>query len=89
MTEYKAVLIAPDGDWVTDFRECESIDEVYDRLNDMGSRWFFYPFHGVIIDHGGLTTSRQRLVSVAPPLEEFKGKTVKTLSKYLKDKYND
>lgn len=40
---YAAVLIAPDGEYVTDF-ERDSVAEVWDCVNDMGSRWIFYPF---------------------------------------------
>lgn len=34
---YKAVLFAPDGAWVTDYRGCRTIAEVQDRLVDRGT----------------------------------------------------
>ena len=80
---YKAILFAPDGDWMTDFREKETIEEVEECLANMGSRWYFYPFHGVIVDHGSLTTSRQRLVSVAEPFEYLHGYAIKSVAKFI------
>jgi len=81
---YKAVLFAPDGDWVTDYRGSKTIAEVEEKLADQGSRWFFYPFHAVIIDHGSMTRSTQRLVDVAYPFEEHKGHAIHTFTKFLR-----
>jgi hypothetical protein len=83
MTRYKAVLFAPDGDWVTDFRGCETVDEVKDCLDDMGSRWYFYPYQAVIVDKGALTTGRQRLVDVGWPHEDQKGRSIATFGRML------
>lgn len=63
---YAAVLIAPDGEYVTDF-ESDSVAEVWDRVNNMGSRWYFYPFPVVaeIVDGrlGEIDTQRSAVVS--------------------------
>ena len=83
MAKYKAVLFAPDGDWVTDFRESETIEEVQESLCNMGSRWYFYPFHAVIVDHGALTTEKQRCVSVAEPFEYLHGYAIKNVAKFI------
>ena len=83
MKGYKAVLFAPDGDWVTGFKG-NTKEEVIDQLGDKGSRWLFYPFEGIILDKGGLTKSTQRLVSIAPNLlSSLTGKAIKTVSKWL------
>ena len=42
--KYQAVLFAPDGDYVTDFHDTNTIEEVWEEINNMGSRWIFYPF---------------------------------------------
>lgn len=47
MEGYKAILFAPDGDWVTDCPG-DTIEEVIEQLENLGSRWFFYPFQGII-----------------------------------------
>jgi hypothetical protein len=83
MKTYKAVLFAPDGDWVTDYKG-ETKDEVVDQLIDRGSRWLFYPLEGIILDKGAITTSRQRVVDMAPPLRFLTGKPIKFISKWIK-----
>jgi hypothetical protein len=80
--KYKAILFAPDGDWTTDHAR-DTVEEVYDALADQGSRWYFYPFHGVIRDNGSLTRASQRLVSAAYPFEDMKGRSVKTFGRML------
>jgi hypothetical protein len=80
---YKAVLFAPDGEWTTDYSGSESIEDVENLLADQGSRWYFYPFHGVIRDNGSLTRASQRLVSAAYPFEDMKGRSVKTFGRML------
>jgi hypothetical protein len=62
---YKAVLFATDGAWTTDYYDSESIEDVQEQLANQGSRWFFYPFEAVIVDHGALTTGKQRIVDSA------------------------
>lgn len=80
---YKAVLFSPDGDWVVDF-EADTKEEVMDKLADRGSRWFFYPFEGIIRNNGKLTTNRQRVLDIAPNLpRELVGKSIKTVSNWF------
>ena len=81
---YKAALFATDGDWVTDHRGCETIDEVWERIANQGSRWFFYPFSVVIVDHYGFTTGTQRIVAGDELYEWAKGRTLNSFGKWLK-----
>jgi hypothetical protein len=89
MRKYKAALFSSDGDWVTDYRDCSTIEEVWEHLVNQGSRWFFYPFHVVIVDHGGLTTHSQRVVDAAEPFEHMKGLTLRTFGKMIHDTPDD
>lgn len=84
MQKYKAVLFALDGDWTVDYPGSTK-EEVKEQLANKGSRWYFYPLEGVILDKGGLTTQNQRLVDAAPPIEFLKGKAIKTVRKYLQE----
>ena len=79
--EYRALLVAPDGDWTIDYRQ-SSIADVQDALANQGSRWYFYPFHAVILAKP-VTTSRQRLLDVASPFEHMRGKTVRTFTRMI------
>ena len=87
--KYKACLFSPDGDWVTDYRGCETIQEVWDNLADMGSRWFFYPFHTVIRDNGLVTTHLKRIVEAGEPFADLAGCTIQTFAKMLKEHPQD
>jgi hypothetical protein len=92
---YQAILFAPDGDYVTDFAGSESIEEVTDKLADMGSRWYFYPFAFVIRDKRIVSLSvsfmgtdvlmRQRIVNAAPELGILKGKSVQTVHGFFEE----
>lgn len=50
---YKAVLFHPEGDSVTDFRDSETIEEVLYGIDDMGSRWIFYPIW-IVVDNNNI-----------------------------------
>jgi len=83
--KYKAVLMAVDGDFVTDY-ESKSVADVYKRANDAGSRWFFYPFIFVIRSDSQAAVPNRRVIDVG--LSEFlnlEGKSIKTVQKFFAD----
>ena len=61
MSGYQAVLMAPDGDYVTDHRG-DTVEEVEEAIADQGSRWFFYPFAGIV--EGGGVSDDARMIRV-------------------------
>ena len=40
---YQAILFHPEGDYVTDFTGRATVQEVWEEIAEMGSRWIFYP----------------------------------------------
>ena len=78
---YQAILFSPDGDFVTDAHNTESIEKVWERVNDWGSRWFFYPFVFVTTENKG------RIVDCPdfPYLNQMKYKSIKTVSEFIKE----
>lgn len=50
MNDYRLIMLAPDGEHV-----CEgwfpTIEACFERAENMGSRWFFYPFALVVDDN--------------------------------------
>jgi len=82
MTTYKAIFFAPDGDMVHDFPR-DTIEEVEDAIANVGSRWIFYPFPVVIVDHGSRTTDSQRIVKACEPYEWAEGKALRTFGRWL------
>jgi hypothetical protein len=47
MTTYEALLVAPDGDYVTD-HERNTPDEVMEAIANQGSKWIFYPYAAIM-----------------------------------------
>ena len=89
MKTYKAILFALDGDWVTDYFG-KTKDEVLEKLASRGSRWFFYPLEGIILDKGIATTSKQRVIFMnSLSLRFLSGKSIKSVCKWLKDNEKD
>lgn len=61
---YKAVLFAPDGEWVTDYFS-PTKDDVWEKVANMGSRWIFYPIVALAKGHERYTLHSDRIVE--PP----------------------
>ncbi len=79
MKNYQAVLFHPEGDFVTDFRGSKTIPETWDGINNMGSRWIFYPLPFVGTD--------KTIVDTPEGMEFLKGKRIKTVKKYLSGRW--
>ena len=82
-TKYQALFVAPDGDYVIDYKR-GTIQEVIDMMGDRGSRWYFYPFEFVIIADSKnyrthSETLRKRIVDHPYEGHDFKGRTVNTV----------
>lgn len=72
------ICMSFDGDFVTEKRaEFESTESAWEHANDMGSRWYFYPFYFVVTE-SGLT------IKDSPcGLEFLNGKRVKSVKKFF------
>ena len=73
---YDLICMSFDGDYVTEMRGFEDIQSAWDRSSDMGSRWFFYPFHFVVTPGGTIADT--------PNMQWLKGKRLKTVRKMFK-----
>lgn len=79
MKQYKAILFHPEGDFVTDFNNNTEISDVWECIGNMGSRWIFYPICFVCTD--------KTIVDTPEGMEFLRGKRVKTVAKYLSQKW--
>ena len=77
---YRAVLFTPDGDKVIDFTNTRKKSDVADKLNNMGSRWYFYPIHFICTD--------KTIVEAPDHFNHLVNKRITTAVKYFKDKKN-
>ena len=78
MEKYKAILFSPDGDFVTDFHS-DNKDDVWNSVNNMGSKWIFYPIVFVATD--------KTIVDTIEGLEHLKGKRITTVRNHIKNVY--
>jgi len=87
MTAYQSIQLADDGDYVTDYN-APTIEDVWDLVNDQGSRWYFYPYPFVITakadsdyprSHGSI--GRKRIVSACDGYDWAVGLTVATVAR--------
>ena len=82
-TKYQAIAFSIDGDFITE-GEFDTVENCWDRINDWGSRWIFYPFTGVL--------KNKRVVSFCDALPELANKNIKTIQQDLlkngEDYYN-
>ena len=75
MSKYKLICMSFDGEYQTERPVFESIDDAWEYSNDLGSKWFFYPFHFVVTEFG------KTIRSTGQFLEHLEGLRVKTVAK--------
>ena len=71
--KYQLICMSFDGDYKRETPEFESIADAWDYSNDLGSKWYFYPFHFIV--------SRETVKSSGPGLGKFINKRIKTLKR--------
>lgn len=89
MSGYQAVLMAPDGDYVTDY-SADTVEGVWEAANEGGSRWCLYPFAAVV--EGGAVADDSRIVEAADFYEghvavfggEWKGESLGDLRQHIR-----
>lgn len=72
---YKLICMSFDGEYQTECQEFKSVDEAGAYSNELGSRWFFYPFHFIV------TKSGKTIVEAPELLGKLKNKRVSTVAK--------
>ena len=75
MKKYCLICMSFDGEYITEGSKFDSVQSAWDRSNDMGSRWHFYPFHFV--------TTGKTIVDAPEPMQHLIGKRVKTVQSHF------
>ena len=73
------ICMSFDGDYITEARDVLSVDAAWEHAENMGPRWFFYPFHFV------LTGSGKSIKAAAYGLEQFVGRRLDKVVAEFKD----
>jgi hypothetical protein len=68
---YQLLCMSFDGDYITETLKFESIKNAWEYSNDLGSKWYFYPFHFVI--------KNLTIKDTPDQLEYFKNKRIITV----------
>ena len=72
--KYKLICMSFDGEYQTERAEFDTIEAAWEYSNDLGSKWFFYPFHFVV------SQSAKTVKDCPYPLDAFIGSRVKTVA---------
>lgn len=75
MKQYNLCCLSFDGDTQIERPIFDSAEDAWEYENDLGSKWFFYPFHFLI------TPSHGTIIDTCYGLEAAKGKRLKTVQK--------
>lgn len=69
----KLICMSFEGEYQTERPTFKTTDDAWNYSDDLGSKWYFYPFHFVVSDSG-------KTVIDAPDMFSFlRGKRVKTV----------
>ena len=75
MTKYNVICMSFDGEYQRERFDADSVDDAWNYADDLGSKWYFYPFYFVT------TESCKTVKGAVYPLTCFVGKRVNTVSK--------
>jgi hypothetical protein len=75
----KLICMDFDGEFVREGPKFKNLDEAWIHSNNLGSTWYFYPFHFVVTD------SYLTVVDAPSPWADMmKGRKVKTIQRLMK-----
>ena len=78
MKKYQLICMSFDGDFKRETPKFEYVDETWEYSNDLGSKWFFYPFHFVV--------SGNKIIQCGHPMLDFtEGKKLPTIARLFKE----
>ena len=73
--KYKLICMSFDGEYKTERPEFENKESAWIYSNNIGSKWYFYPFHFLV------TKSGKTIKDCAYPLDIFIGSRVDRVAK--------
>lgn len=74
---YKLIVMSFDGDYQTEREEFENVDDAWSYAGNLGSKWYFYPFHFVVNQAGEVVGAPEMMthlegLSIEDVAEHFK-----------------
>ncbi len=81
---YQILLITPDGqDYKLDCKRSSTPELAWERCDNLGSKWIFYPICFVIRDNAYLNIEHQFIIDSPNLLQHLTGGTVKQAIDYI------
>ena len=77
MNKYQVICMAFDGEYQREGQMCSDIEAAWELSNNLGSKWYFYPFHFVVVNN--------TIRDVPSLMEKFLGKRIATVAKIFKE----
>lgn len=74
---YQLIVMSFDGDYQTEREEFENVDDAWSYAGDLGSKWYFYPFHFVANQAG-------EVVGAPEIMQHLEGMTIEDLAEHFK-----
>jgi hypothetical protein len=83
MGKYQLIVMSFDGEYITETDSFnrngfDTVEAAWEHENDMGSKWFFYPFPFVT------TASGKTVVDTPYGFDKFRGKRVDTVKRIFR-----
>ncbi len=75
-TKYKLICMSFDGEYITEARSNDT-NELWNIAMNLGSKWFFYPFHFVC--------TNKKINQSYAPVSWFEGRNITTVQKWFKE----
>jgi len=72
---YQVICMSFDGEYQREFKNFETVQDAWEYVGNLGSKWYFYPFPFVTSESG------KTIVASALPFGEGEGRRVSTVQR--------
>jgi len=74
---YQVIVMSFEGDYQTEREQFENIDDAWTYSGNLGSKWYFYPFH-FVVDQAG------EVVAAPELMQHLERLTIEDLAEHFK-----
>lgn len=75
---YQLIVMTFDGNYKTEPPEFENTDDAWTYANNLGSKWYFYPFRFVVNQAGEIADAPE-------PMRHLEGMTVQDVASHFRE----
>ena len=83
--KYRTLQVSPCGtDYIFDY-ESDNKMELWNSVNEQGSRWIFYPLSFIVKNEYRMDFNRKRIIETCDGMEHLKGRTITNAMQWIHD----